>query len=291
MDYISYLLFRAFLAFISILPFRFLYFISDIVYGIIFYILRYRKKVTRENLVNSFPEKNIDEIAIIEKKYYHYMADLLLEGLKGLTMTDEEILERHKILNPEVPNHYFEKGKSLICVSGHYGNWEWLVFSGNIQINHLVVGIYKAINNPYIEKFMHLRRSRNNCYLAPTTETYETYNKLKDQPCLFLMFADQSPTNLRDCYWIDFLNQDTPTLHGPEKYAKKYDYPVVYLDMQVVKRGYYELTFSTLVDEPLTQPSGKITELYMKKLESVIEKEPAYWLWSHRRWKHKRIIP
>ncbi len=291
MDYISYLLFRAFLSFISILPFRFLYFISDIVYGIIFYILRYRRKVTRENLQNSFPEKSIDEIIIIEKKYYHYMSDLILEGLKGLSMTDEEILKRHKIMNPEVPNHFFEQGKSLICVSGHYGNWEWLVFSGNIQIKHLVVGIYKAINNPYIESYMHKRRSRNKCYLAPTTETYETYNKLKDQPSLFLMFADQSPTNLRDCYWIDFLNQDTPTLHGPEKYAKKYNYPIVYLDMQVIKRGYYELTFSVLVEEPLDQPSGKITELYMKKLETVIKKEPAYWLWSHRRWKHKRIIP
>jgi KDO2-lipid IV(A) lauroyltransferase len=291
MNYISYLLFRGFLAFISILPFRLLYIFSDGIYGIIYYIIRYRINVTRENLQNSFPDKSLDEIILIEKQYYHYMTDLLLEGLKGLSMTDEEILKRHKILNPEVPNRFFKEGKSLICVSGHYGNWEWLVFSGNIQIDHLVVGIYKSINNPYIEAYMKRRRGRNNCYLAPTTETYETYKKLKDQPSLFLMFADQSPSNLRDCYWIDFLNQDTPTLHGPEKYAKKYNYPVVYLDMQVVKRGYYELTFTTLVEEPTLAPEGKITELYMKKLEEVIEKEPAYWLWSHRRWKHKRIIP
>lgn len=290
MNYISYLLFRAFLGFISILPFQFLYYISDLVYGLIYYILRYRKNVTRENLINSFLDKSEDEIIAIEKKYYHYMADLLLEGLKGLTMSDEEILKRHKILNPELPNRFFEQGKSLICVSGHYGNWEWLVFSGNIQINHLVVGIYKAINNPYIEEFMHQRRSRNNCYLAPTTQTYDTFNTLKDQPSLFLMFADQSPVNLRDCYWLNFLNQDTPTLHGPEKYAKKYNYPVVYLDMQVVKRGYYELTFSVLTEEPLQEAPGEITAMYMKKLESVINKEPAYWLWSHRRWKHKRII-
>lgn len=291
MNYISYLLFRGFLSFISILPFSILYFISDIIYGLVYYILRYRKKVTRENLLNSFPEKSIDEIYIIEKKYYHYMSDLIIEGLKGLSMTDQEILARHKIINPEVPNSFFDKGKSLICVSGHYGNWEWLVFSGNIQINHLVVGIYKAINNPYIEAYMHKRRSRNKCYLAPITETYTTFKTLADQPSLFLMFADQSPTNLRDCYWINFLNQDTPTLHGPEKYAKKYDYPVVYLDMQVVKRGYYELTFTTLVEEPLKAADGEITTKYMKKLEEVIEKEPAYWLWSHRRWKHKRIIP
>jgi Kdo2-lipid IVA lauroyltransferase/acyltransferase len=291
MNYISYLLFRGFLAFISILPFSVLYFISDIMYGLIYYIFRYRKEVTRENLINSFPEKSIDEIYIIEKKYYHYMSDLIIEGLKGLSMNDEEILARHKIMNPEVPNAFFEKGKSLICVSGHYGNWEWLVFSGNIQINHLVVGIYKAINNPYIENYMHRRRSRNNCYLAPITETYNTFKTLENQPSLFLMFADQSPTNLRDCYWINFLNQDTPTLHGPEKYAKKYDYPVVYLDMQVVKRGYYELTFTTLVEEPLATADGEITKKFMKKLEEVICKEPAYWLWSHRRWKHKRIIP
>jgi KDO2-lipid IV(A) lauroyltransferase len=260
-------------------------------YGVIYYMMRYRKNVTRENLQNSFPEKSIEDIIIIEKKYYHYMSDLILEGLKGLTMSDEEILKRHKIINPEVPNRFFEKGKSLICVSGHYGNWEWLVFSGNIQINHLVVGIYKAINNPYIEAYMKRRRGRNNCYLAPTTETYDTFKILKDQPSLFLMFADQSPTNLRDCYWINFLNQDTPTLHGPEKYAKKYDYPVVYLDMQVVKRGYYELTFSVLSEDPTSEETGKITEAYMNKLEKVIQLEPAYWLWSHRRWKHKRIIP
>lgn len=219
------------------------------------------------------------------------MADLILEGLKGLSMSDEEILKRHKIINPEVPNAIFKEGKSIICVSGHYGNWEWLVFSGNLQINHLVVGIYKAINNPYIETYMHKRRSRNKCYLAPITETYQTFKTLENTPSLFLMFADQSPTNLRDCIWIDFLNQDTPTIHGPEKYAKKYDYPVVYLDMQVVKRGYYELTFTTLVDDPISSPEGEITKKYMKKLEEVICKEPAYWLWSHRRWKHKRIIP
>lgn len=254
-------------------------------------MLRYRIPVTRENLTNSFPEKSIDEILIIEKEYYHYMSDLLLEGLKGLSMSNEEILERHKILNPEILAPFFEQKKSLICVSGHYGNWEWLVFSGNLQLDHLVVGIYKEINNPYIESYMKLKRGRNKCYLAPTTETYDTFKKLKETPSLFLMFADQSPSNLRDCYWVNFLNQDTPTLHGPEKYSKKYDYPVVYLDMQVAKRGFYELTFSVLVEEPQKEPTGKITEMYMNKLESVIQKNPAYWLWSHRRWKHKRIIP
>ncbi len=290
MNYISYLLFRLFLAFISILPFSVLYFISEVLYRLVYFVFRYRKDVTRENLINSFPDKNIDEIIYIEQEYYRYMVDLILEGLKGLSMTDEELLKRHKIMNPEVTNAIFKQGKSIICVSGHYGNWEWLVFSGNLQIEHLVVGIYKAINNPYIEAYMHKRRSRNKCYLAPITETYETFKTLANQPCLYLMFADQSPTNLRDCYWIDFLNQDTPTIHGPEKYAKKYDYPVVYLDMQVVKRGYYELTFTVLEEEPKKTGDGEITTKYMRKLEKVINKEPAYWLWSHRRWKHKRII-
>ncbi len=288
MSYIVYLLFRVFLAFISILPFQLLYFVSDIMYGLIYYIFEYRKKVTLENLKNAFPEKTIFEINRIQKQYYHYMTDLILEGLRGLSMTNEQILERHKIINPELPNSYFKQGKSLICVSGHYGNWEWLVFSGSLQIQHLVVGIYKGINNKYIEAFMKKRRSRTNCYLAPITETYETFNTLTE-PSLFLMFADQSPTNLRDCYWVNFLNQDTATLHGPEKYSKKLNFPVVYLNIQCVKRGYYELTFSALADNPNDYKDGEITTMYMNHLEKIIKNEPTFWLWSHRRWKHKRI--
>lgn len=288
MNYIVYILFRGFLSLISIMSFGVLYFFSDLMYGLIFYIFGYRKTITIENLKNSFPEKTEYELYQIKKAYYHYMSDLILEGLKGLSMSDTEILKRHKVLNPDVPNKYFEMGKSVICVSGHYGNWEWLVFSGSLQIKHLVVGIYKGINNKYIEAYMKKRRSRNNCYLAPITETYETFSNIKE-PALYLMFADQSPSNLRDCYWLNFFNQDTATLHGPEKYSKKYDYPVVYLNIQRVRRGYYELTFTDLVEEPRKYEDSEITKLYMNYLENIIKKEPAFWLWSHRRWKHKRI--
>lgn len=288
MHFLSYILFLFFTGLFAITPFWILYRISDFIYLLFWYIFEYRKKVVLQNLANSFPEKTIDERKILAKKFYRHLCDILVEGIKVFTMKHKNIIKRHKILNPNVLDNYFKNGNNVIAVSAHYGNWEWGAISGGLQTKLKVIGIYKPLSNPYIDKYLRKTRARGGTELAPMSETVETFNKTYNEPCAFVMIADQSPTNMEMSVWMDFLNQETACLHGPEKYAKKYNLPIVFLDIQKVKRGYYHITVSDLVKDPQAYTKDEITITYMKKLEEIILKKPEYWLWSHKRWKKKR---
>lgn len=270
------------------MPFRMMYVFSDGIYFLIYYVLGYRRNVVRKNLQISFPEKNPDEIQLLIKKFYHHLCDISLEGIKGFTLNEKELISRHHILNPELADHYFNQGVSTIAVPGHYNNWEWGSLSPGLQIKYPIVGFYKCMSNTRVDEFARKHRAKFKTRLAPLRETSSTFNELSGMPHAYIMAADQSPTNLNECYWIDFLNHDTPWLHGPEKYARKYNCPVIYVDIQKVKRGFYELKLVLLTEDPSSMADGGITRLYAQHLEKSILKEPAYWLWSHRRWKHVR---
>lgn len=273
---------------VGIMPFRLMYFLSDVVFLLVFHVIGYRRAVVTNNLRSSFPAKNADEIKLLAKKFYHHLCDIALEGIKGFTMTKQELIRRHHIVNPELADHYFDKGVSTIAVPGHYNNWEWGSLSPGLQLKYPIVGLYKSMSNSRVDFFIGKHRSKFNTRLASLRETTSTFEELNSKPFAYIMASDQSPTNLKDCYWIDFLNQDTPWLHGPEKYARKYNWPVIYVDIQKVKRGYYEIKLILLTDNPASLPEGEITRLYAQHLEQTILHEPAYWLWSHKRWKHSR---
>ena len=272
----------------GILPFRLLYLVSDFAYLVIYYLFGYRRKVVVSNLQSSFPGKTPAEIKALTKKYYHHLCDISVESLKGFSMNPKEIIRRHHILNPELADHYFDKGLSTIAVPGHYNNWEWGSLSPGLQIKYPIVGFYKPMSNKLLDTYAKHHRAKFNTRLASIRETGITFDELATTPTAYIMASDQSPTNLKDCYWFDFLNHDTPWLHGPEKYARKYNLPVVYVDIQKVKRGFYELKMVLLTENPSTLPDGEITRLYAQHLEKSILQEPAYWLWSHKRWKHSR---
>ncbi|NJK95843.1 MAG: lysophospholipid acyltransferase family protein [Bacteroidales bacterium] len=180
------------------------------------------------------------------------------------------------------------KGQSVLGVAAHYGNWEWGAFSGAGQFLGKMIAFYKPINNRIIDRYLVKHRARFNCHMASIGETYYTFKHFQNEVVTYFMVADQSPSNLRRSYWFNFLNQDTAFIHGPEDYSRVYNLPVVFIEIKRVKRGYYEVYFSLLTDNPASLPKGEITRLYKDKLESVIIKEPSYWLWSHRRWKRKR---
>ena len=273
---------------VGMMPFRVMYFFSDAIYFLIYHVIGYRRNVVMTNLQISFPEKNPDEIQLLIKKFYHHLCDISLEGVKGFTMSENELTSRHHILNPELADHYFDKGVSTIAVPGHYNNWEWGSLSPAFQIKYSIVAFYKCMSNGRVDLFARKHRAKFNTRLASLRETSSTFNELSDIPHAYIMASDQSPTNLKDCYWIDFLNQDTPWLHGLEKYARKYNWPAIYVDIKKVKRGFYELNLILLTDNPASLPDGEITRLYTQQLEKSILHEPAYWLWSHKRWKHKR---
>jgi len=288
MDRLVYFCFLCFINLFRFLPFRLLYWFSDVVYLFIHYIACYRKQVVLSNLQNSFPDKNIGEIKLIAKQFYHHFSDLLIESLKSFTVSEAELIPRYEFRGIRILNGLFEKGQSAICVAGHYGNWEWGgVVSGN-QIKHKPVGFYKPLTNRYVDEYVRRSRVKGRSVLAPITLTAETFSTVYEEPALFFMVADQSPSTTRLAYWVDFLNQDTAALHGPEKYARIHNLPVVFASVEKVRRGFYAVEFKLLEADPLMTEAGEITTRFMKMLEADIKRNPQYYLWSHRRWKHRR---
>jgi len=288
MHYLIYLIFLFSIYLIYIIPFWIFYAFSDFLAFLFQYIFAYRKKVIFKNLKNSFPEKNEKEIKKIIKGTYQNLSDILVESIKGFTLSSKKLSKRFVIKNPEILNDFFEKEQSIIGVAAHYGNWEWGATIGNLQIKHRAVGFYKPLSNKYIDNYIKRIRAENGALLRSFKNTPETFRLFKDQTCLFVMVADQSPTNMREAIWVDFLNQDTACLHGPEKYAKINNYPVIFFNTQRVKRGYYEVTMELLTENPLKLKEGELTELYMNRLEQILKDKPENWLWSHKRWKKNR---
>ncbi len=288
MQYLLYLIFLFSIYFMAIIPFWLLYQFSNILAFLFNYVFQYRKKVIITNLRNSFPEKSDKEINRIARKAYKNLTDIIVESIKGYTISDKEIQKRFKIKNPELLNEYFYSGQSAICVTAHYGNWEWGAIAGSLQIKHKSIAIYKPLTNKYIDAFIKRRRAENGTLLKSIQKTTETFKKYKNQTCIYILVADQSPSAVKKAYWIDFLNQDTACLHGPEKHARNNNYPVFFLNIQRIKRGYYELTVEKLLEEPAITREGEITQKYMRRLEEIIKEKPENWLWSHKRWKRKR---
>lgn len=275
---------------VGLIPFPFIYGLSILTRLIVFNIIGYRKDVVRNNLVGCFPEKDPKEIDRMIFLFYKNLVDIFIEGIKCFTMSRWQIKRRHRIINPELLDELFKSGRSVIGVTGHYTNWEWGSLSAGLQVKHRVVAFYKPLSNKYINRFLLWSRSRFGTTLAPIKETTLTFEKYKNTPTIFLMAADQSVSEeYRDkAHWIQFLNRDTAFLHGMEKHARNNDLPVVYADVQRVKRGYYTIELSVLTLKPLELKEGALTELYARKLESIIIKKPEDWLWSHRRWKITR---
>lgn len=283
---LNYLIFRIFIESFRLIPFRLLYIISDIGSFILFKLFKYRKKAIYENLTMAFPEKSKSEIRKIANKFYPNFMDVLLEGLKGMTMSTKSVLKRHKLLNPEILEPYFEQGKNILCLGAHYSNWEWGV-SIDMHMKHDSVTVYKAVKNQRINKFIRESRSRWGMKQISMEKTRTIFYNI-EKPKFIILIADQSPSLTHLAIWVDFLGRDTPCIHGPEAYGLKFNYPVIFLDFQRVKRGHYTTELSLLAEEPASLEKNEITKKYMAMLEEVIRKKPEDWLWTHKRWKHKR---
>lgn len=287
MSFLGAFLFFFAILFIGLFPFPLIYGLSNVIRFLIHRVFGYRKVVVIKNLEGSFPSITQKELKKLEFFFYKNLADVLLEGMRAFTMSRRQILKRHRIINPEVLEQFYQSGQSVIGVTGHYANWEWGSLSASLQTKYNVVAFYKQINNEHIDRFVRWSRTRFGATLASIKETSLTFDKLKNTPTIFLMAADQGMPRifLDRAYWVKFLNRETPFLHGMEKYARLYNLPVIYTDVQRVKRGYYTIELSVLTVTPGELEEGKLTEMYVRKLESIILKKPEDWLWSHRRWK------
>lgn len=271
---------------VASLPFRALYRLSDFLYYVL-NLTGYRKKVVIQNLKNSFPEKSTGEINSICEAYYRYLCDLILETLKTLKMTAREAQEHCSFQRVAWLEKLYEEKKSFIIVMGHYGNWEWAGPSFTLNTPFQLVVIYRPLSNPYFEKMMATMRTKHGTRITPVNNTLRDMVANRGNVTATAFIADQTASK-KDAHWTTFLNQDTAVFTGPEKLAKKFDYPVVFMNVKRVRRGYYAVTPELLFANPQHTAEHEITEAFTKRLEREIISDPTIWLWSHRRWKHKR---
>ncbi|MDR0604659.1 MAG: lysophospholipid acyltransferase family protein [Bacteroidales bacterium] len=274
---------------ISLLPLSMLYVIGKGVRFFVYNIFRYRTGVVYNNLQNSFPDKTKQELKIIEQKYYTHLTNLFVEGIKLLTLSRKSLMKRYHCTNPDLANEYFAKGKSIILMSSHYNNWEWMVLSLSLQFNFHGIGVGKPNTNKVFEKIINRARTRygTEVVFADTVrDVVKDYDKEK-KLCAYMMLCDQSPGNVEKSYITTFLNQPSAMIYGAEYFAKKYDYPVLYYVVKQKKRGYYEIEISKITDTPQKTLYGEIIENYVVCLQRDITMQPQFWLWSHKRWKHK----
>jgi len=288
MKIIIYLFFLLFVLLVSVIPFWLIYRLSDLLFFVFYYLIGYRKKVVYQNLKNSFTEKSEEEIRLIAKDFYRNLCDILVEGLKGFGISKASVVKRYKLLNPEILNAYYNKGLSMIGVTAHYCNWEWGTLAGGLQVRSKVITFFMPLSNQYIDMF--LKKSREACgtTLEAAHKASRVFENNKNNPVIYLMVADQSPSNYNKVYWLNFLNQETACMPGVERYAKHYNIPVFFIDIKRIKRGYYEFSVKIITENPNDFKDGELTVKYMKLIEEKIKKDPANWLWSHRRWKKKK---
>ena len=272
---------------LSLLPYPLLYLLSDIIFLIMYRVIGYRKEVVFANLRNSFPNKSKQELKKIMSDFYRHLCDIIMESVKGFTISEKQLRKRLIITNPEFSNFFADKGQSIIFVGGHYNNWEICAQAFAMYSNHKCIGIYKPLSNAFINDKIYTSRSKYGMHLISMKQTKKSFED-GDEPKAIVFGSDQNPANPKRAHWMQFLNQDTSVLFGVERYAKEYDWPVVFVSISKVKRGHYEVEYSLITDSPTEQPHGKITEDFTKRLEQDIINQPQYWLWSHKRWKHKR---
>lgn len=288
MDFVTYLLFVFLVTLVGITPFFFLYGFSNFVSFVLYRVIGYRKAVVRENLKRAFPDKTEKELKQIEKASYKNLADLFVEGIKGFTMSKKMVMKRHRFVNPEILDKYYNQSRGIIVAAGHVGNWEWGAFSAAYFSKSIIVGLYKPLSNKYIDRFAIRSRAKAGTILAPINETRHFFQQYANKPSVFLMAADQSPSNTKKAIWTSFFGIDTPFLHGPEYYAKTYDLPILFLRLCRTKRGMYEYSLEPMVEHPTEMKPGEITRLFAQNLERLIKEKPESWLWTHKRWKHAR---
>jgi Kdo2-lipid IVA lauroyltransferase/acyltransferase len=290
MKFIGYLFFRFTVFLFSLIPFRLLYILSDGLAWLFFNVVKYRGKVVYGNLKNSFPEKSATEIHEIARKFYKNLTDILLESIKGFSMSEKTMSARYRFLNPELIHNTKSGGGHSIHMAAHYTNWEWGATIYQHWVNQrIMIGFYKPLANKYIETYGHASRSQFGTVLVDIGRTAWAFEEYKDRPTCYILVSDQS-TYSDKAHWVKFLNQDTICPHGGDKYAHLYNYPVFYVDIQREKRGHYTVNFELLVENPATLPEGEVTRLFMHRLEEIIKVKPENWLWSHKRWKVKKNL-
>jgi KDO2-lipid IV(A) lauroyltransferase len=254
-------------------------------------VVGYRKKVVLDNLALAFPNKKEKELLAIRKKFYKHLCDMFLEMIKMLSMSEEELKKHFNFTNPELLQE-IEKKQSVIVMFAHYANWEWPVII-DLFIESKGYAVYRNIKNVHFDGLVKRIRSKYGAALVKMSLVSRTvvYNEKNNIRGAYAMVGDQSPFKKAIRHWAPFMGVNVPFYNGSENLAKKFDMAVVYLKVEKLKRGYYQGTFVPLTTSPKAHKDYEITDRYIKEIEKQLHEEPAYYLWTHKRWKHRHLAP
>lgn len=287
MKFLGYILVYSMIWLLHLLPERILYLISDLLAGFVYHVVRYRKKVVFENIAMAFPDFDRKQLRQTARKFYRHLSDTILEMAVSQFYSVDDVRKKVRYINPEVLNEFYDKGKQVMAVAAHYGNWEYFSTTA-LFIKHPVVVIYKPLKNKYFDRMVKSNRTRFGVMVTPMetiARKLMTFQR-EHKPVIAVFLSDQRPIFQHIQYWTKFMGIDTPLHLGTEKLARKLDAAVVFLKVSRVSRGRYEVEIETICEDPGTMPPYAITEAHVRILEKMIREEPAYWLWSHRRWRY-----
>lgn len=278
-----------FIKILSLMPYWMLYVLSDILFFPLYYLIRYRRKIVRKNLTETFPQRSISEIIQIEKNFYHFFVDMILESCKLISVSSEEIKQHVKFTNIEIVNNRLAEGKSISLFLGHFGNWEWISSIGFwLKKDVVAAQIYHKLRNQTIDKIMKRLRERtgNVCVDMYNTVRFMVNASTDSRPYIIGFIADQSPKKREIKHFLRFLNHDVPVLTGSEKATKHFGYEAIFLGIKRVKRGYYECEFTPIQSYGKSLPDFELTNIYFNLLEKEIYDQPELYLWTHNRFKY-----
>lgn len=274
---------------LSLFPHFILYFLSDLAAWFLNKVISYRKRVVLENIRNSFPDRSEEEHMAILNRFYVHLCDLIVETLKLLSMSRKSLSKRCSF-TPEADDlihHFYQQGKSIIIVLGHFGNWEWGGPAFAIRYPYPLYVLYRPLVNPNFDAFMYYLRTRLGTRLVAMREVMRHIVSTRNEVQALAFISDQTPLK-SSAYWTQFLNQETAVFIGTARIAIKTGSPLVYMSIEKVKRGYYRVHAQVITENPGQFTEEELTVMHTRKLEEDIIKMPWCWLWSHRRWKHIR---
>ena len=283
----------AILYLVTLLPLRVLYVISDMLFPLVYHVVRYRRKVVRQNLTLSFPEKSKLEIIKIERKFYHYFCDVFIEAMYRINMSAEEVSKRITFENVELIEKIYAENKSAMLMMAHYGNWEWVsALSLHLPKESPLYGVYKQLKNAEFDNMTYRLRLKYNMGNIEMRDLFKTMLRMSKagEKGVFAMVGDQRPAYNSIRFSMMFLNQPTPVIVGTEVLARKFNYPVLILSITRPKRGYYHCKVEMLSENPQAETEFAISQKYMQQLEVDITQHPELWLWTHKRWKYKVVL-
>lgn len=287
MRYLAYLLFLIFLYPLAFLPLWLQYKVAKVLKFVLAVIMRYRRKIIYQNLRRAFPVKSEEEIKQISNDYYEHLCNLFAESFNSFSIKKKDLLQRVTLKNLDLIERLYSEKKNITVLMGHTGNWEWAGLAASSLVPYTCYAVYHALEQPYFDSFLIKSRTRFGLHLLSSKKVRNFFRLNAQELFLNAFIADQTPSNPKSAYWVNFLGTPTPFFTGAEKFARQLETAVIYVDTQSVSKGKYEIELILISENGSEEPEGYITAKYVSLLEQSIIKNPASWLWSHRRWKHK----